>query len=799
MEEKPKGYPMTQAPEALFTKAIEILQNPLYDPEGEDFKVITSVLKSCDFFQKNFKSPAKLNEFLQLAKFHLNYEVHNYGSVLIKEKDYADRFYFILQGNVQKFHQRPSYDVEHEVKEEKQRRIRSHMAGRRPSQRKSIIPQFKLAKTQVARRSKRFSKIGSGSLSSENPSSGLGMSSRSSRLHTEEGSPKHHIPSLFAKKKKSSKLVTPKSPYKAPAKSPYLNSDSSRRRSSIRHPSSANTQKMADRMRLTIHTNVRNSIFHKEKAVSPYMSKNLSTSSKSDSKSNSPLSPYRKDSILPRKMSKRPTALCLKPLKSPKLLNVEAQDEVLQAKEEIPISSSPYTKIPRDEARLIRFIAARNRDIQHRCLYENAIRIARINNYNRGDFFGENFYKVYQPKETSILAVSSTEVHLLSLTRESYQMIIEEVEKKANDKLQLFVNLFPTFDIETVKSFSNYFIEQAFQVDELIYSENDLTKDLYLLFSGNVKLLSGMKNLKSLKTQTTTTQDDSFTNHHHHQDSNEIKIPVVSVIKNQFFGEEVLLKSEFRLYTAVANSPNTVVFVLEASLCEKVKKEYESLFDVLKAQANDKFAWRQYKTNEALKNKALETSPKTLKPIVGYTSKPVNSPTGFSYIMPWRENPTKKRNFSEASVTLSNRPSESENSLFASPRAGDKKAIVLTETFSPRNDELYKQKFSRAHVPSVRKAHLTTIGTAKKNEVPVKFDLEQFNVRKELEISKSHRVLSAKESLLEIAGAGKKKPDGFLSPYSTFREAANKRSPLVSVFKDLVGMKPMAIAEVKSP
>jgi len=65
-------------------------------------------------------SSLRFEEFIQLAKFHLNYEVYDSAQVLVRDKDSIDRLYFVLRGSVQNLQQKVFHEIEEEVKEERE-------------------------------------------------------------------------------------------------------------------------------------------------------------------------------------------------------------------------------------------------------------------------------------------------------------------------------------------------------------------------------------------------------------------------------------------------------------------------------------------------------------------------------------------------------------------------------------------------------------------------------------------------------------------------------------------------------
>ena len=58
--------------------------------------------------------------------------------------------------------------------------------------------------------------------------------------------------------------------------------------------------------------------------------------------------------------------------------------------------------------------------------------------YQPGDYFGENFSKDQQSRETAMIAVSSPEVHVLTLSRESYNKILGELKCQAAERVDFF-------------------------------------------------------------------------------------------------------------------------------------------------------------------------------------------------------------------------------------------------------------------------------------------------------------------------------------------------------------------------
>jgi len=103
----------------LLEDALQVLKGPLHNPEAKDFRKIISVIKNCYFFRENFSSQVALSEFVELAKFYVGYEVHKYGTVLLHDKEYADKLCILLDGSVEKVFQKSYGEVEEQIKEKR--------------------------------------------------------------------------------------------------------------------------------------------------------------------------------------------------------------------------------------------------------------------------------------------------------------------------------------------------------------------------------------------------------------------------------------------------------------------------------------------------------------------------------------------------------------------------------------------------------------------------------------------------------------------------------------------------------
>jgi len=236
------------------------------------------------------------------------------------------------------------------------------------------------------------------------------------------------------------------------------------------------------------------------------------------------------------------------------------------------------SNLNQEDQELIKFICKDNLLLSKRYFCSQEIpKATKIQTYQtHGEFFGENFCLTDLQKSSSTFIVSSKQARLLTLQRQDFQNIITTIEEKNQEKLQVFTNLFPLLNEKMVKRFSVYFKPKVFQINETIYSEDENSNDLYLLYSGEVKLFKAF---------------------HPSQDQNSLEIPVFTVIKNQFFGEETLLDIQVRQETAVANAHNTLVYIFNGNLYQELKEIFCNFFDPLILSAQEKFSWRKAKAS----------------------------------------------------------------------------------------------------------------------------------------------------------------------------------------------------------
>jgi len=271
----------------------------------------------------------------------------------------------------------------------------------------------------------------------------------------------------------------------------------------------------------------------------------------------------------------------------------------------------PLHGMTEEEVDFIKQVVLKNPEIENRCFLGEILRVKTDKIYNVGDYFGVNFFRRIRPKEGSIIAVLSEEVHFLVITRQAYELVMEEIEKKSQEKAMFFMDLFPFFDPLIIKKFSYNFSEREFKKNETIYSQDQPVQDLYLLKSGDVRLF---KEVEASPQELEHSSSRSYLLNS--KTSGRIGLPIAVIMKHQFFGDEVLIKHEKRRYTAVPIGANASTYFLKTNILNKIRGVFADLLQILGKQTKEKFAWRDQRAAEL-----LERRRENLKSIVSTQEK----------------------------------------------------------------------------------------------------------------------------------------------------------------------------------
>ena len=529
----------------LISKALKVLQDSSIIQKPESLELFSTILRNINFFQKKLSGEININEFIEAIKFHLKYEVCSYGTILQKEKDRAHRFCIILKGSVKKLQ--------------------------------------RTTEGNVLRRSTRMvhAKTTIGDQPSElNP------------YRTSYVSGNKNLWGVHTQPIEKQAKLTPRSLLKL--KSIELEDEPVRRskfRTIIPNTVTNIEQRSPRTKRMGMLVQFDDSLEEMDVVA------NRSPISVLD-KNLSPIS-LKVDSVrLPDRLMTSSRGMGNNSINSAFLKGLnfsntdieeeEGQDMQVSLIRESDREDEPYI-IKEDQAhfKFIKDLAQRNREIQHRLISDGSTMVSCVGILKRGEYFGENFYKENQAKESHMMAVSSQEVHMLTIGREAYQKVVAELLKEATTRINIFKDVFQSFDESLVQSFSFHFNQKAFKKGEVIYHQNDPSERLYLLEVGNVLLLKDLRDQNQSSIQTPMEFSDYGVR------KNDMKnVPIANIVSKQFFGEEMLINKETREHKAIATNDCVACF-LELNEYEKLKDEFEVLLKNLKRQTKKRFAWRE--------------------------------------------------------------------------------------------------------------------------------------------------------------------------------------------------------------
>ena len=280
---------------------------------------------------------------------------------------------------------------------------------------------------------------------------------------------------------------------------------------------------------------------------------------------------------------------------------------------------------------------------------------------------------------------------------------MEELSRWVSKKAEVFYAIFPEIEHAVIKSFSYFFTQKRYKKGEVIYFENESSQDLYLLLSGDVRLTKGSNSPTHNYTPSTGEPLSPL------KTGKKPNLSLVSVMRNQFFGEELFLSQEARQFTAVTYRVENVVLVLEEHFYKETQEIYAPLYRILAKRAQERSSWRNQRVSEiSLKQKIstarppLDTigmeSPKAISPI-----KFISTQNATPSILSSRHSTSKLLN--ELQTLKAKSPSTFQDLDLKNSARGQIRGITMNSVIdndedeiilsSPKNLEAFKAKFSR--------------------------------------------------------------------------------------------------------
>lgn len=162
--------------------------------------------------------------------------------------------------------------------------------------------------------------------------------------------------------------------------------------------------------------------------------------------------------------------------------------------------------------------------------------------------------------------VCRTDVEIISLTREGFNRIRGAwVENELNKKLSFLrkFSFFKGLSDSRLMSFLHMIEINKYEKNHVFYSLNDLSKYLYFIFEGSVRLFSFIENDYPLKFINTgkQTENENISKYLKGSKTKFKTVPIMVLSHGSFFGDsEILNKKEKRETQAVVESESAVIF-----------------------------------------------------------------------------------------------------------------------------------------------------------------------------------------------------------------------------------------------
>lgn len=112
--------------------------------------------------------------------------------------------------------------------------------------------------------------------------------------------------------------------------------------------------------------------------------------------------------------------------------------------------------------------------------------VKKVRNMGPGNHFGEVALSTDEPRTASVIAAE--DVHVVSLTKQTYKAIFEEAIRVMSHKTKFFEDFFSNCDKERVSRFAYVFKERSYDFGQVFYSEGEPANEVFLLQEGEVQV-----------------------------------------------------------------------------------------------------------------------------------------------------------------------------------------------------------------------------------------------------------------------------------------------------------------------
>lgn len=116
----------------------------------------------------------------------------------------------------------------------------------------------------------------------------------------------------------------------------------------------------------------------------------------------------------------------------------------------------------------------------------NVLKIKEDKKLGQGHHIGEKLLQGLQVSDLTVAA--ATKSHIVELSAKNYQKAMEELVRFYRGRVKLIQHSFVNSNEALLSKLALYFTEQSLKNGSVIYTEGDLSEDLFCVFSGEVKV-----------------------------------------------------------------------------------------------------------------------------------------------------------------------------------------------------------------------------------------------------------------------------------------------------------------------
>lgn len=115
------------------------------------------------------------------------------------------------------------------------------------------------------------------------------------------------------------------------------------------------------------------------------------------------------------------------------------------------------------------------------------VTMKKVRNMGAGSYFGEVALSTDKPRSASVIAAE--DVHVVSLTKDSYQSIFEKSIQALAVKAKFFETFFDNCGKELVNRIAYVFKERTYSYGQVVYSEGDPANEVFLVKQGEIQVI----------------------------------------------------------------------------------------------------------------------------------------------------------------------------------------------------------------------------------------------------------------------------------------------------------------------